>query len=175
MLLRQIYDADLSQYAYIIGCEKTREAIVIDPERDVDRYLAIATGEGLKLNAVAETHIHADFVSGARELARDPAMRVFLSAEGGPDWQSKWARNLANVTLLRDGDTFKVGNIRFQASHTPGHTREHLGYLVTDDGGGGNEPIALLSGDFLFVGVTRDEQKLRQRITSLLSYQSLCE
>ena len=89
MLLRQIYDADLSQFAYIIGCEKTREAIVIDPERDVDRYLAIATGEGLKLNAVAETHIHADFVSGARELACDPAMRVFLSAEGGPDWQSE--------------------------------------------------------------------------------------
>ena len=172
MLLRQIYDADLSQYAYIIGCEKTREAIVFDPERDVDRYLAIATGEGLKLNAVAETHIHADFVSGAHELAHDPAMRVFLSAESGPDWQSEWARNLPNVTLLRDGDTFKVGNIRFQALHTPGHTREHLGYLVTDDGGGGNEPLALLSGDFLFVGVARDEQKLRQRITSLLSYQS---
>jgi hydroxyacylglutathione hydrolase len=152
MLLRQIYDADLSQYTYIIGCENTREAIVIDPERDVDRYLAIATGEGLKLNAVAETHIHADFVSGARELACDPAMHVFLSAEGGPDWQSEWARNLANVTLLRDGDTFKVGNIRFQALHTPGHTPEHLGYLVTDEGGGANEPIALLSGDFLFVG-----------------------
>ena len=134
MLLRQIYDADLSQYAYIIGCEKTREAIVIDPERDVDRYLAIATGEGLKLNAVAETHIHADFVSGARELACDPAVRVFLSAEGGPDWQSEWARNLANVTWLRDGDTFKVGNIRFQALHTPGHTPEHLSYLATDEG-----------------------------------------
>jgi hydroxyacylglutathione hydrolase len=72
MLLRQIYDADLSQYAYIIGCEETRQVIVIDPERDVDRYLAIATGEGLKLNAVAETHIHADFVSGARELPGDP-------------------------------------------------------------------------------------------------------
>jgi hydroxyacylglutathione hydrolase len=152
MLLRQIYDADLSQYAYIIGCEKTREAIVIDPERDVDRYLAIATSEDLKLNAVAETHIHADFVSGARELASDPAMRVFLSAEGGPDWQSEWARNLANVTLLRDADTFRVGNIKFQALHTPGHTPEHLSYLVTDEGGGADEPIALLSGDCLFVG-----------------------
>src|SRR5260221_2928343 len=152
MLLRQIYDADLSQYAYIIGCEKTREAIVIDPERDIDRYRAIATSEGLKLNAVAETHIHADFVSGARELACDPAMRVFLSAEGGRDWQSEWARNLANVHLLRDGDAFKVGDTRFQALHTPGHTPDHLGYLVTDEGGGSNEPIALLSGDFLFVG-----------------------
>jgi hydroxyacylglutathione hydrolase len=152
MLLRQIYDADLSQYAYLIGCERTREAIVIDPERDVDRYRAIATAEGLNLNAVAETHIHADFISGARELAGDPAMRVFLSAEGGPDWQSEWARNLANVTRLRDGDTFQVGHIRFQAVHTPGHTPEHLSYLVTDAGGGANEPIALLSGDLLFVG-----------------------
>jgi hydroxyacylglutathione hydrolase len=152
MLLRQIYDADLSQYAYLIGCEKTREAIVIDPERDVDRYLEIAKSEGLTLNAVAETHIHADFVSGARELATYPATRVFLSAEGGPDWQSEWARNLANVTLLHDADTFKVGNIKFQALHTPGHTPEHLSYLVTDEGGGADEPIALLSGDCLFVG-----------------------
>jgi hydroxyacylglutathione hydrolase len=151
MLLLQIYDADLLQYAYIIGCENTREAIVIDPERDVDCYLAIAKRDGLKINAVGETHIRADFVSGARELARDPAMRVFLSAEGEPDW----ARSLANVTLLRDGDTFEIGNIRFQALHTPGHTPEHLSYLVIDEGGGANEPIALLSGDFLFVGAGR--------------------
>ena len=83
MLLRQIYNADLSQYAYIIGCEKTREAIVIDPERDVDRYLAMATDEGLKFNAVGETHIRADFVSGARELARDPAMRGSFPRRAG--------------------------------------------------------------------------------------------
>jgi hydroxyacylglutathione hydrolase len=152
MLLRRIYDAALSQYAYLIGCEKTGEAIVIDPERDVDRYLAIATSEGLKLSAVAETHIHADFVSGTRELASDGAMRVFLSAEGGPDWQSEWARNLANITVLHDADTFNVGNIKFQALHTPGHTPEHLSYLVTDEGVGADEPIALLSGDCLFVG-----------------------
>jgi hydroxyacylglutathione hydrolase len=152
MFLRQIFDPHLSQYAYLIGCQKTGEAIVIDPERDIDRYRAIAAEEGLRLTAVAETHIHADFVSGARELAADPAVRVYLSAEGGPDWQSEWARGLAKVTLLRDGDTFKVGNIQFQAKHTPGHTPEHLVYLVTDLGGGANEPVALLTGDFIFVG-----------------------
>ena len=152
MFLRQVFDPHLSQYAYLIGCQKTGEAIVIDPERDVDRYRAIATEEGLRLTAVAETHIHADFVSGARELAADPAVRVYLSAEGGPDWQSEWARGASNVTLLHDGDTFKVGNIQFQAMHTPGHTPEHLVYLVTDIGGGANEPVALLTGDFLFVG-----------------------
>src|SRR6187397_2800926 len=124
MFLRQVFDSHLSQYAYLIGCQKTGEAIVIDPERDIDRYRAVAAEEGLHLTAVAETHIHADFVSGARELAADPAVRVYLSAEGGPDWQSEWARGASNVTLLHDGDSFKVGNIQFKAMHTPGHTPE---------------------------------------------------
>jgi hydroxyacylglutathione hydrolase len=152
MFLRQIFDPHLSQYAYLIGCQKTGEAIVIDPERDIDRYRAAAAEEGLRLTAVAETHIHADFVSGARELATDPAMHVYVSAEGGSDWQSEWARGHANVTLLHDGDIFKIGNIQFQTLHTPGHTPEHLAYLVTDIGGGADEPVALLTGDFIFVG-----------------------
>lgn len=152
MFLRQILDPHLSQYAYLIGCQKTGEAIVIDPERDIDRYRAAAAEEGLRLTAVAETHIHADFVSGARELGADPALHVYVSAEGGPDWQSEWARDLANVTLLHDGDIFKIGNIQFQTLHTPGHTPEHLAYLVTDIGGGADEPVALLTGDFIFVG-----------------------
>jgi len=152
MFLRQIFDPHLSQYAYLIGCQKTGEAIVIDPERDIDRYRAVAAEEGLRLTAVAETHIHADFVSGARELAADLAVQVYLSAEGGPDWQSEWAHGASNITLLHDGDSFKVGNIQFQALHTPGHTPEHLVFLVTDFGGGANEPVALLTGDFIFVG-----------------------
>lgn len=152
MFLRQIYDPHLSQYSYVIGCQRTREAIVIDPERDVERYRTVAEEEGLHLTSAAETHIHADFVSGARELAADGTVRVYVSAEGGPDWQSEWARGARNVTLLRDRDYFNVGNIQFQALHTPGHTPEHLVYLVTDIGGGANEPVALLSGDFIFVG-----------------------
>ncbi|RBP38189.1 hydroxyacylglutathione hydrolase [Roseimicrobium gellanilyticum] len=152
MYLRQVYDPHLAQYAYVIGCQKTGEAIVIDPLRDVAQYHAIAEAEGLRLSAVAETHIHADFVSGAREFAADGKMAVFLSAEGGPDWQSEWARDLPNTHLLRDGDEFHIGNIKLQAVHTPGHTPEHLCYLVTDEGGGADEPIALVSGDFLFVG-----------------------
>ena len=152
MFLRQIFDPHLSQYSYLIGCQRTGEAIIIDPERDIDRYLAVAAEEGLRLTSVAETHTHADFVSGARELAADAAVRVYLSAEGGPDWQTEWARGAGNVTLLHDGDIFKVGNIRFQALHTPGHTPEHLAYLITDIGGGANEPMVLLTGDFIFVG-----------------------
>ena len=90
MLLRQIEDPKLAQYAYLIGCQRTGEAIVFDPERDVDRYLAIAAANGLRIVAVAETHIHADFLSGARELAERVGAHVYLSGSGGSDWQSKW-------------------------------------------------------------------------------------
>jgi hydroxyacylglutathione hydrolase len=69
MYLRQIPDAHLAQYSYLIGCQRSGEAVVVDPERDIDRYEELAKAEGLRITAVAETHIHADFVSGARELA----------------------------------------------------------------------------------------------------------
>jgi hydroxyacylglutathione hydrolase len=152
MLLRQIFDARLAQYAYLIGCQRTGEAIVIDPERDIDRYIAAAEAEGLRLTAVAETHIHADFLSGARELAERLGLKVYVSAEGGPDWQVEWAKGYPNTTLLRDGDSFQVGNIELQAVHTPGHTPEHLSYLVADRGGGASDPMGLVTGDFVFVG-----------------------
>lgn len=154
MLFRQIFDPKLAQYAYLIGCQQTKEAIVIDPERDVDQYLRLAEEEGLRIVAVAETHIHADFLSGARELAERVGARLYLSAEGEADgWASNWAKNgRYDVTFLRDGDTFRIGNIEFRAVHTPGHTPEHLCYLVTDRGGGATEPMGIVTGDFVFVG-----------------------
>ena len=152
MLLRQIFDPYLAQYAYLIGCQRTGEALVIDPERDIDQYQKLAAENGLKITAVAETHIHADFVSGGREFAQDPAVHLYLSNEGGPDWTYKWPGTRPNTRLLKHGDAFMVGNIRVEAIHTPGHTPEHMSYLITDLGGGANEPIALATGDFLFVG-----------------------
>jgi hydroxyacylglutathione hydrolase len=152
MLLRQIEDPALAQYAYLIGCQRSGEALVIDPERDIARYHRIAAAHGLRITAVAETHIHADFVSGAREFSVDPAITLYLSAEGGPDWTYRWPGDRAKVVYLRDGDTFRVGNIDVRAVHTPGHTPEHLSYLLTDRGGGADEPVALATGDFLFVG-----------------------
>ncbi|TAE76501.1 MAG: MBL fold metallo-hydrolase [Verrucomicrobia bacterium] len=152
MFLRQITDPSLAQNAYLIGCQRSGEAIIVDPERDLDRYFAVAAEQGLKITAVAETHIHADYLSGAREMVERHGAIAYLSAEGGADWQFEWAQGDPRARLLRDGEVFKVGNIEFRAILTAGHTPEHLSFLVTDLGGGADEPIALLSGDFLFVG-----------------------
>ncbi len=151
MLFRLIYDEGLAQAAYLIGCQKTGEAIVIDPERDIDRYIDLATAHGLRIVAAAETHIHADFLSGVRQFAEQTGARVLVSGEGGDDWQSGWLDG-HDHRVLGDGDTFDVGNIRFTAVHSPGHTPEHLSYLVTDLGGGADTPIGVVSGDFVFVG-----------------------
>ncbi len=153
MLFRQIFDERLAQYAYLIGCQATGEAIVIDPERDIDQYVKIATAEGLEITAVAETHIHADFLSGSREFAEQHGVKVYLSDEGDADWKYEWVKKgNYDYTLLHDGDTFKIGNIELKAVHTPGHTPEHMSFLVTDLGGGADEPMGMATGDFVFVG-----------------------
>lgn len=154
MLVRQITDDHLAQNAYLIGCQQTGDAVIIDPERDVERYIEAAARENLTLVAVTETHVHADFLSGTRELAhRLPDIRVLLSAEGGSDWQYQWpAGDGRAVTLLKDGDTFRIGKIEIRAWHTPGHTPEHISFVVTDHGGGASEPMGVASGDFVFVG-----------------------
>ncbi len=152
MLLRQIFDPYLAQYAYLVGCQRTGEALIIDPERDIAQYVELARSNGLRVTNVAETHIHADFVSGAREFAEDPSIRLYLSDEGGEGWTYQWPKSRPNTRLLKHGDTFQVGKILIEAVHTPGHTPEHLSFLITDVGGGADEPNALATGDFLFVG-----------------------
>jgi hydroxyacylglutathione hydrolase len=149
VLFRQIYDRRLSQYAYLVGCQATGEAIVIDPMRDIDRYLAMAEEEGVRLVGAAETHIHADFLSGARELAERAGAAVYLSDEGGADWRYGWGGEYTHH-LLKDGDSFAVGNIRFEVVHTPGHTPEHVCFLLTD--AGAERPMGIFTGDFVFVG-----------------------
>lgn len=150
MLFRQIADDNLAQYAYLIGCQQTGEALIIDPERDIDRYIAIAESENLQIVAATETHIHADFVSGVREFA-NRGVTAYLSDEGDADWKYAWASE-HDAILLKSGDTFDIGKIQIEALATPGHTPEHLSFLVTDFGGGANKPMGLISGDFVFVG-----------------------
>ena len=153
MFIRQVVDEKLAQYAYLIGCQQTGEALVVDPERDVDRYLALAAEHDLRIVAAVETHIHADFLSGVRQLAASiPGLKVYLSAEGGPEWQYEWPHVDAGITpvWLRDGDVFSIGRVELRALHTPGHTPEHLSFTVVDRGGGADTPIALVSGDFVF-------------------------
>lgn len=152
MLFRQITDTKLAQYAYLIGCQQTGEAVIIDPERDIDRYIELAATEKLEITAVAETHIHADYVSGARAFA-EAGVPVYVSDEGDADWKYEWAKNREyDVRLLKHGDEFSIGNIQLKAIHTPGHTPEHLSFLVTDYGGGATDPIGIATGDFVFVG-----------------------
>ena len=151
MFFRQIVEPNLAQYAYLIGCQKTGTAILFDPLRDVDRYIELAAREKLKIVAVAETHIHADFLSGAREIAARLGARVYVSAEGGAHWQSKWVGEYDHV-LLHDAAAITIGGILIRAMHTPGHTPEHMSYLITDRGAGGEMSMGLISGDFVFVG-----------------------
>jgi hydroxyacylglutathione hydrolase len=123
---------------------------VVDPNRDVDQYIRAAESEGVEVTHVTETHIHADFVSGARELAQRTGATLHLSDEGGESWNYAYARE-SGAVLLRDGDSFRVGNVRIDVLHTPGHTPEHLSFLVTDTAAA-NKPIGVLTGDFVFVG-----------------------
>ncbi|TCJ21770.1 MBL fold metallo-hydrolase [Microbacterium sp. PI-1] len=146
MLLERFYDEDLAQASYLIGCQATGDAVVVDPRRDIGIYLDAVKKHGLRITAVTETHIHADYLSGTRELAHATGADIFVSGEGGIDWEYGFPAN-----RLHDGDIITVGNIRVQARHTPGHTPEHLVFLVTD-GAFADEPGYVLSGDFVFVG-----------------------
>ena len=150
MLLRYFYDTKLAQASYLVGCAATGEALVVDPNRDVEQYLRTAESEGMRITHVTETHIHADFVSGGRELAARTGATLYLSDEGGVDWTYAFARQEGAV-LLKDRDTFMVGNIRVEAMHTPGHTPEHLSFVITDTAAT-DRPMGVFTGDFVFVG-----------------------
>ena len=149
MLFVRLFDEPLAQASYLIGCSSSGEAVVIDPNRDASQYIATAEAHGLRITAVTETHIHADFVSGTRELAARTGAAMYLSAAGPPEWQYRFGRE-PGVVLLADRDTFRVGYIELRAVHTPGHTPEHLSFLVTDTAAA-HEPMGIVTGDFVFV------------------------
>ncbi|MBM9432802.1 MBL fold metallo-hydrolase [Flaviflexus equikiangi] len=149
MLLERIYDEDLAQASYIIGCQAKGEALVVDPRRDINVYLDLAEKHGMTITAVTETHIHADYLSGTRELAARTGARMFVSDEGGPDWT--YSSAFDDATRMKHGHSINLGNITVEAVHTPGHTPEHMSFLITD-GAQSTEPGFMLTGDFVFVG-----------------------
>ena len=179
MILRHLFDDRLAQSSYLIGCAGTGEAIVLDPTCDTDRYLEAAAREGLHIVAVAETHIHADFASGSLNLAHNTGATLFLSGEGGTDWHYDISR-YNNIKQVQEGAVLSVGQIRLTVWHTPGHTPEHLTFLLTDTAAS-TEPLGAFTGDFVFVGdvgrpdllekAVRQAGTMRQSASAL--YQSL--
>jgi hydroxyacylglutathione hydrolase len=148
MIVIRLHEPAIAQSSYMIGCAAAGAAIVIDPTRDIGRYLDTAAREELRIAHVTETHIHADFLSGARELAQRTGATLHLSDEGDNDWKYQFA---SEATVIRNGDRIVVGHVVIDVTATPGHTPEHLTFLITDRAAA-DQPIAAVTGDFIFVG-----------------------
>jgi hydroxyacylglutathione hydrolase len=140
LVLEQINVEGLAQLSYIVGDDKAGVAAIIDPRRDIDVYLQRARELGVRLIASVETHIHADFVSGAHELKA--RMNVPIYGGKTDDYQFE-------LHQLQEGDELKIGSVTLRALHTPGHTPEHISLLIYDSKQG-KEPFGLFTGDTLF-------------------------
>jgi hydroxyacylglutathione hydrolase len=148
MLFERFEVADLAHYSYAVGCSGAGEAAIVDPERNTDRYLEWAAASDLRITRVLETHIHADFASGAKELAERAGAELLLSAyDEGELYDVEYEHR-----PVEHGETLEFGAVRLEAVHTPGHTPEHMSYLVYEMSRSEEVPEILLSGDFLFVG-----------------------
>ncbi|SFQ41836.1 MBL fold metallo-hydrolase [Salibacterium halotolerans] len=150
MYLKYFYDNELAQASYMVGCQKTGEAVVIDPSRHVQEYLNVAEEQGFTITGGLETHIHADFVSGTVELAARTGAVIYHSVEGAENGGYALSSSL-NIKGVRDQDRIQIGNVWIDVLHTPGHTPEHVSYLLTD-GANPEKPIGVFTGDFVFVG-----------------------
>ena len=145
MIFQQYYLSCLSHASYLIGDEGTGDAVVVDPQRDVSRYIDDAEASRLKIRHVIETHLHADFVSGHLELA---------AATGADICYGRGAETSFPVRTLGDGERLSLGQVELEVRATPGHTPESISLVVWDrgDGGQGSAPWGVLTGDTLFVG-----------------------
>ena len=140
MYFKQFYLACLAHASYLIGSEG--EAAVVDPQRDVDEYIKDAEAHGLKIKYVLETHLHADFVSGHRELAARTGAEIVFSEKAQATFPHR---------AVTDGEELKLGRVTLQIMETPGHTPESVCILVTDNEVS-DRPQKILTGDTLFIG-----------------------
>ena len=143
MILHQFYLNCLAHASYLIGDEQTGGACVVDPQRDIDQYLAFAADHRLRIGHVILTHLHADFIAGHLELRDRVGARIYLGARATAEYA---------FTPLADGDRIELGRVRLQAIETPGHTPESISIGVYDRDRSETEPYAVLTGDTLFVG-----------------------
>src|SRR5512136_2343418 len=140
VIFKQFYLGCLAHASYLIG--DGGEAAVVDPRRDVDEYVDEARRQGLAIRHVIETHLHADFVSGHRELAARTGARIYFGAKAGAKFDH---------VAVKEGDEIRMGRVVLRFLETPGHTPESVSIVVTD-GSRSEEPDAVLTGDTLFIG-----------------------
>ena len=150
MILRRFYDDGLAQASYLIACEKSKRAVVVDPTVETAMYIAAAQTDKVTIAHVLETHVHADYLSGAATLGAETGAKLGLSGEGASQWSYDFA-SLPGPRALKNGDEISIGSVRLRVLHTPGHTPEHISFMVIDEARG-TSPVGALSGDFLFVG-----------------------
>ena len=143
MILKQFYLNCLAHASYLIGDEQSRTAAVVDPQRDVDQYLAFAAEHGLRIEHVFLTHLHADFVAGHLELRDRVGAKIYLGAQAKAEYA---------FIPLHDREVVDLGRVRLQALETPGHTPESVSLVVFDLDKSATQPEAVLTGDTLFIG-----------------------
>ncbi len=143
MIFKQFYLNCLAHASYLIGDEETRTAAVVDPQRDIERYLEFAAEHKLQIKHVILTHLHADFIAGHLELRDRAGATIYLGAKAQAEYR---------FTPLADGSVVEFGRVRLKALETPGHTPESISILVYDLDRSGVEPYAVLTGDTLFIG-----------------------
>ncbi len=155
-MFQRFFDEGLAQASFLVGCDRAKQAVVIDPRRDATVYATAARHLGAAIVAAIETHVHADFVSGARELG-DTGARVYA----GPGAELAYAHH-----AVRDGETLAVGDVTLSFLHTPGHTPEHICILAEAPG----QPARLFTGDLLFAGGVGRPDLLGEAQTRRLAY-----
>ena len=143
MIFKQFYLNCLAHASYLIGDEQTGTAAVVDPQRDVERYLEFAAEQKVQIKHVILTHLHADFIAGHLELRDRAGATIYLGAKAQAEYR---------FTPLGDNSTIEFGRVRLKALETPGHTPESISILVYDLQGNENAPYAVLTGDTLFIG-----------------------
>lgn len=168
MYFQRIFTPGLAVNSYLVGDEKTKQCVVIDPMRRVVPYIVHAQNAGLDITAILETHVHADFVSGAKELKHqlNEKPRIYASGLGGTKWIPAYTDE-----VVRQDTQLKIGDMRLEALHTPGHTPEHIMWICYDDSRSTTAPWFAFTGDCLFVGSVGRPDLLGKTEISTLSAQ----